>query len=197
MKVRCVQHTSHPERCLTELCLSFKDYGCALQREILIQGRFYISENHICFHANIFGWVTDVRISVLLQPKSRHLRFFFFAQLIVPICEIISIEKKMTAFVIPNAIQITTRTSKYTFASFLARDTTYDVIHNIWRLARPADGDSYISAAASPRMSLEDNDVDLDGSDEKLGRRAVELNGVVQAKRTQCRSSLFAGRRTD
>ena len=93
----------------------------------------------------------------------------------------------MTAFVIPNAIQITTRTSKYTFASFLARDTTYDVIHNIWRLARPADGDSYISAAASPRMSLEDNDVDLDGSDEKLGRRAVELNGVVQAKRTQCR----------
>ena len=46
----------------------------------------------------------------------------------------------MTAFVIPNAIQITTRTSKYTFASFLARDTAYDVIFNIWRLARPEDG---------------------------------------------------------
>lgn len=40
---------------------SFLDYGCALQREILVQGRIYISENHICFHANIFGWVTDVR----------------------------------------------------------------------------------------------------------------------------------------
>lgn len=36
------------------------DYGCALQRDILIQGRLYISENHVCFHANIFGWVTDV-----------------------------------------------------------------------------------------------------------------------------------------
>ena len=46
----------------------------------------------------------------------------------------------MTAFVIPNAIQITTRTTKYTFASFLARDTAYDVIYNIWRLARPEDG---------------------------------------------------------
>jgi len=46
----------------------------------------------------------------------------------------------MTAFVIPNAIQITTRTTKYTFASFLARDTAYDVIFNIWRLARPEDG---------------------------------------------------------
>lgn len=37
------------------------DYGCALQREILIQGRLYISENHLSFHANIFGWTTDVR----------------------------------------------------------------------------------------------------------------------------------------
>jgi hypothetical protein len=45
----------------------------------------------------------------------------------------------MTAFVIPNAIQITTRQAKYTFASFLSRDTTYDVIANIWRLALPED----------------------------------------------------------
>lgn len=46
------------------------DYGCALQREILIQGRIYISENHICFHANIFGWITDVRFSHLLFHRS-------------------------------------------------------------------------------------------------------------------------------
>ncbi|KAI0042544.1 GRAM-domain-containing protein [Auriscalpium vulgare] len=96
-----------------------EDYGCALQREILIQGRIYISENHICFHANIFGWITD---------------------LIIPIYDIQSLDKKMTAFVIPNAIQMTTRNAKYTFASFLARDTVYDVIYNIWRLARPEDG---------------------------------------------------------
>ena len=44
-----------------ERCSCALDYGCALQREILIQGRMYISENHVCFHANIFGWVTDVR----------------------------------------------------------------------------------------------------------------------------------------
>jgi hypothetical protein len=61
----------------------------------------------------------------------------------------------MTAFVIPNAIQITTRTAKYTFASFLARDTAYDVIHNIWRLARPEDGLS-------------------EGED--MGRRALEVS---------------------
>jgi hypothetical protein len=44
------------------------DYGCALQREILIQGRMYISENHVCFHANIFGWVTDVCTAVESSP---------------------------------------------------------------------------------------------------------------------------------
>ncbi|KAG6895191.1 hypothetical protein C0992_002686 [Termitomyces sp. T32_za158] len=94
------------------------DYGCALQREILIQGRLYISENHICFHANIFGWITDLSI---------------------PINEVTHLEKKMTAFVIPNGIQVTTRQNKYTFASLLSRDTTFDVIHNIWKLERPDD----------------------------------------------------------
>ncbi|PFH47353.1 hypothetical protein AMATHDRAFT_67905 [Amanita thiersii Skay4041] len=108
-----------------------EDYGCALQREILIQGRLYISENHICFHANILGWITDLSI---------------------PIYDITTLEKRMTAFVIPNAIQITTRHAKYTFASFLSRDTTFDVIYNIWRHARPEDG---ISFTSSPRGSLE------------------------------------------
>ena len=47
----------------------------------------------------------------------------------------------MTAFVIPNAIQITSRAAKYLFAS-LARDTAYDVIYNIRCLARPEHGRS-------------------------------------------------------
>ncbi|CAE6454430.1 unnamed protein product [Rhizoctonia solani] len=93
-----------------------EDYGCALQREILIQGRLYISENHMCFNANIFGWITNF---------------------IIPFHEVTGLEKKMTAYVIPNAIQISTRTTKYTFASFLSRDTTYDVMHNSWRLSHP------------------------------------------------------------
>ena len=57
----------------------------------------------------------------------------------------------MTAFVIPNAIQITTRQAKYTFASFLSRDTTHDVIANIWRLARPDESLAAESLNASNR----------------------------------------------
>ena len=49
--------------------------------------------------------------------------------------EIITLEKKMTAFVIPNAILITTKNNKYSLASFLSRDNTYEVIHNSWRMS--------------------------------------------------------------
>lgn len=51
------------------MCLSFpqlkltaalSDYGCALWKDILTQGRLYISEHHLCFYANILGWVTNV-----------------------------------------------------------------------------------------------------------------------------------------
>lgn len=37
------------------------DYKCALQKEILLQGHLFISEHHVCFKSNIFGWVTNVR----------------------------------------------------------------------------------------------------------------------------------------
>lgn len=36
------------------------DYSCALQREILVHGRLFVSLHHICFNSNIFGWVTNV-----------------------------------------------------------------------------------------------------------------------------------------
>ncbi|WWC66772.1 uncharacterized protein I206_100677 [Kwoniella pini CBS 10737] len=93
-----------------------EDYGCALSKDILLQGRLYVSENHLCFHANILGWVTDV---------------------VVAFADIKTIEKKMTALVIPNAIQVSTGNAKYTFASLIARDSTYDVMMNIWRLCNP------------------------------------------------------------
>ena len=35
-------------------------YCCAIQKDILIQGHLYISEHHVCFKSNIFGWTTTV-----------------------------------------------------------------------------------------------------------------------------------------
>ncbi|XP_053523563.1 protein Aster-A isoform X3 [Artibeus jamaicensis] len=67
------------------------DYSCALQREILLQGRLYLSENWICFYSNIFRWETTISI----QLK-----------------EVTCLKKEKTAKLIPNAIQICTESEK-------------------------------------------------------------------------------------
>lgn len=98
-----------------------------------------------------------------------------YPQLSVPIYEIMTLEKKMTAFVIPNAIQITTRQAKYSFASFLSRDTTFDVIFNIWRLAKPEDSSSFVSSAQG---SLEGPSMD-----QIVEGREVGSNGIIHGKK--------------
>lgn len=94
-----------------------EDYGCALQKEILLQGRFYVSEGHICFYSNILGWVT---------------------QLIISFDEVVSVEKKSTALLFPNGLVIQTLHARHTFASFITRDATYDLIIGLWNVGHPA-----------------------------------------------------------
>lgn len=91
--------------------LLINDYSCALQRDILIHGRMYLSSNWICFHANIFGWKKQVTIQWT---------------------DVVSIEKRKTMKVIPNAIKISTVTEDYLFCSFVARDRAFKAFNHIW-----------------------------------------------------------------
>lgn len=98
----------------------------------------------------------------------------------------------MTAFVIPNAILFTTRQTKYSFASFLSRDTTFDVIYNIWRLVRPdiggflglgtGGGPTPLPGAGSDSRVVEETTTGAGGS-LSPGAGSEE----VQNKVTQCR----------
>lgn len=45
------------------LCLLSSVYSCALLRDILLQGRLYISRNWLCFCANLFGKDIKVRMT--------------------------------------------------------------------------------------------------------------------------------------
>lgn len=90
------------------------DYSCALQKEILVHGRMFVTQNWICFYANIFRWETIVTI---------------------PTKEITAITKEKTARVIPNAIQVSNDKEKYFFTSFAARDKTYLMLFRIWQNA--------------------------------------------------------------
>ncbi|XP_031429416.1 protein Aster-B isoform X5 [Clupea harengus] len=90
------------------------DYSCALQRDILLQGRLYLSENWICFYSNIFRWET------LLTVRLK---------------DVCSMTKEKTARLIPNAIQVCTDSEKHFFTSFGARDRTYMMMFRLWQNA--------------------------------------------------------------
>ncbi|KAH6685654.1 GRAM domain-containing protein [Plectosphaerella plurivora] len=94
-----------------------EDYSCALHREILAHGRLYVSEGHLCFSSNILGWTTT---------------------LVMSFDEIVSVEKRSTALVFKNGLMISTLHAKHNFASFTSRDSTYDLIVNIWKLGHPS-----------------------------------------------------------
>ena len=93
-----------------------EDYSAALQRDILLHGRLYVSEGHVCFSSNILGWVTN---------------------LVISFDEVVSVEKKNTAVIFPNAIVVQTLHARNTFASFVARDSTYELLIGIWKISHP------------------------------------------------------------
>ncbi|KAI9291219.1 GRAM-domain-containing protein [Neoconidiobolus thromboides FSU 785] len=102
-------HINFPSLPLDDILI--EDYHCALQKDILVTGRLYLTSERICFHSNLFGWVNHT---------------------IIPFKHIVSLQKRSTAFVIPNAIQIITLDQKYFFTSFMARDTVFCKLYELW-----------------------------------------------------------------
>ncbi|KAK4515181.1 uncharacterized protein ATC70_002791 [Mucor velutinosus] len=90
-----------------------EEYNCAMYKDILVQGKLYISQEHLCFNAKFFGWATN---------------------LVLAYKDIKSIEKRNMALIVPNGIQITTHLdTKHVFASFMTRDCTFDLIYQTWQ----------------------------------------------------------------
>ncbi|KAJ1307904.1 hypothetical protein OPQ81_001982 [Rhizoctonia solani] len=111
-----------------------QDYGCAWHREILVQGRLYISENHLCFYANIFGWITSLTI---------------------PFLDVTAIEKRMTAYVIPNAILIKTLRPHAKFvAPITASSGSGDSLteHKVTECACGKNGEHYSTVVADYKL---------------------------------------------
>ena len=132
-----------------------EDYSCALQREIILAGRIYISEGHICFSSNILGWVTN---------------------LVISFDEVVSVEKESTAMLFANAIAIQTLHARHTFRSLLSRDATYDLIINIWRISHPGLQSSENGVRLANGTGSKTEKVDVDGSD---GSDGSLLSGEV------------------
>ncbi|XP_078481799.1 protein Aster-B isoform X5 [Ciona intestinalis] len=91
------------------------DHSCALMKDILVQGRMYVSQNYVCFHSNILKWQTAVMLSFK---------------------DIVSLTKEKTVKLFPNAIQFQIKGRvKHTFTSFTSRDRAYHQIFRLWQNA--------------------------------------------------------------
>ncbi|XP_033045418.1 GRAM domain-containing protein 2A isoform X1 [Trachypithecus francoisi] len=92
--------------------------SCALQRDLLLQGRLYISPNWLCFHASLFG--RDIKV-------------------VIPVVSVQMIKKHKMARLLPNGLAITTNTSqKYIFVSLLSRDSVYDLLRRVCTHLQPS-----------------------------------------------------------
>lgn len=130
------------------------EFNCALHRGILLQGKLYVSMNHISFYSNIFG---------------------FEKNLVIEYQKIKSVKKASTIKLFRNAIEIKTyNDEKYFITSFLSRDSAFKLIQQLWQNARKTDGRlSWLEICAMIRQnyvtnSLEVSLSDLDGEDELI-----------------------------
>lgn len=125
------------------------DFACALSRDILLQGRIYVSEHNICFNSSLLGWVTNLTI---------------------PMEEVVKFEKKSTAGIFPNGIMIETKDAKHNFASFISRDATFEFLKTVWE---GTTGNTMMFVEDSLAIS---EDVDIDDSS-KIESFIMSLDG--------------------
>ncbi|KAG8507438.1 GRAM domain-containing protein 2A [Galemys pyrenaicus] len=125
-----------------------KACSCALQRDLLLHGRLYISKNWLCFYASLFG--KDIKV-------------------VIPVLSVQMIKKHKMARLLPNGLAITTNTSQkvsessqgalvsspfqsqertaslcflsvsqYVFVSLLSRDSVYDMLRSVCTHLQPS-----------------------------------------------------------
>ncbi|XP_026576344.1 GRAM domain-containing protein 2B isoform X1 [Pseudonaja textilis] len=149
-----------------------QNFTCALQKEIMYQGKLYVSENWICFHSNVFG--KDIKITI-------------------PVLSVTLIKKTKTALLVPNALIITTVSDRYMFVSFLSRDTVYKLLKSICshlenasvgNSPNPSPLESSFRADCPTTLSLD------------FSHDFSELDGIIQRRRKEMEESSSTGSQT-
>ncbi|NWI60512.1 GRM2B protein, partial [Calyptomena viridis] len=147
-------------------------FTCALQKEILYQGKLFLSENWICFHSKVFG--KDTKISI-------------------PVLSVTLLKKTKTALLVPNALIIATVTDRYMFVSLLSRDTTYKLLKSICRHLEDT------SMGNSPNPSSAENSFRADRPTTlplDFNEDYSDLDGIVQQRRQEMEESSSTGSQT-
>ncbi|XP_030291842.1 GRAM domain-containing protein 2B-like isoform X2 [Sparus aurata] len=149
-----------------------QSYTCALQRDILYQGKMFVSDNWICFHSKVFG--RDTKISI-------------------PAMTVTFIKKTKTALLVPNALVIETTSYQHVFVSFLSRNTTFKLLKSICihlEVDKTCNSPVTSSCENSYRAKCPSS-LPLDFS-----RDFSDLDGVVQQRRQEMMESSSSGSQT-
>ncbi|XP_053182155.1 GRAM domain-containing protein 2B isoform X2 [Scomber japonicus] len=134
-----------------------QSYPCALQKDMLYQGRMFVSDHWIGFHSKVFG--KDTKIAI-------------------PVISVTHIKKTKTAILVPNALVISTANDRYVFVSFLSRDNTYKFLMSVCLHLEekspcsspiPSSAENSFRSQRSPRsphfpLAFSGNFSDLDGA---------------------------------
>uniref|UniRef100_A0A8C6X1B9 GRAM domain containing 2B n=1 Tax=Naja naja TaxID=35670 RepID=A0A8C6X1B9_NAJNA len=149
-----------------------QNFTCALQKEIMYQGKLYVSENWICFHSKVFG--KDIKITI-------------------PVLSVTLIKKTKTALLVPNALIITTVSDRYMFVSFLSRDTVYKLLKSVCSHLEDA------SVGNSPNPSPLESSFRADCPTTlplDFSHDFSELDGIIQRRRKEMEESSSTGSQT-
>ncbi|XP_066430610.1 GRAM domain-containing protein 2B-like isoform X2 [Eleutherodactylus coqui] len=86
-------------------------FTCALQREVLYQGRLYISHSHLGFFCSMLR--KEIKV-------------------LIPVTSVILVKKANTALLVPNALSVRTIDGdKYLFGSLRNREMCYNVVRSV------------------------------------------------------------------
>ncbi|KAJ3393500.1 hypothetical protein HDU92_007696 [Lobulomyces angularis] len=90
----------------------FQVYTCALDKDGLWHGKLYLTNCSFGFYGKIFKKVCTI---------------------VIKFSDLVTLEKKLTAGVFPNAIKITTNSRSLVFTSFLKRDCAFKDMNEKWK----------------------------------------------------------------
>uniref|UniRef100_A0A1A8LG91 GRAM domain containing 3 n=6 Tax=Nothobranchius TaxID=28779 RepID=A0A1A8LG91_9TELE len=149
-----------------------QSYTCAWQKDMLYQGKMFVSDNWICFHSKVFG--KDTRISI-------------------PVMSVKLIKKTKTALLVPNALVIVTTIEQHVFVSFLSRNNTFKLLKSVCphlEVDKVSSSPVASSCGNSFRASCPSS-LPLDFSGD-----FSDLDGVVQQRRQEMMESSSSGSQT-
>ncbi|XP_033108298.1 GRAM domain-containing protein 2A-like isoform X2 [Anneissia japonica] len=141
-------------------------YSCAYVKDILLQGRLYVSKNWLCFHSNIFGFETHVSVTI---------------------GEVKDLTRERTALIVPNAIGIQTENEKFVFGSLLSRAATYKLITRILQEYREGEGLEGVPSASressviDSELDTPDSETNFEGKDGCYPKEEEETSFTVES----------------